>query len=64
VLDVFRVEPLPPDHPLWKLPNVLITSHTAALSFPEDIAPLFAENLQRYVAGQELRHRIDFERGY
>lgn len=64
VLDVFQTEPLPPDHPLWRLPNVLITSHTAALSFPEDIAPLFAENLQRYVAGQELRYRIDFERGY
>lgn len=64
VLDVFQNEPLPPDHPLWRMPNVLITSHTAALSHPEDIAPIFVENLQRYVAGQELRHHVDFARGY
>ncbi|HHY55651.1 MAG TPA: D-2-hydroxyacid dehydrogenase [Chloroflexi bacterium] len=64
VLDVFQTEPLPADHPLWKLPNVLITSHTSALSYPEDIAPLFAENLQRYISGQELHYHVDFARGY
>lgn len=64
VLDVFQTEPLPAGHPLWTLPNVLITSHTSALSYPEDIAPIFAENMRRYVAGQELRYRVDFERGY
>jgi phosphoglycerate dehydrogenase-like enzyme len=64
VLDVFQTEPLPADHPLWTLPNVLITSHTSAVSYPEDIAPIFAENLRRYVKGEELRFRVDFERGY
>lgn len=64
VLDVFATEPLPADHPLWALPNVLITSHTSALSFPEDIAPIFLENLRRYAAGQQLLYRVDFERGY
>ena len=64
VLDVFQTEPLPADHPLWTLPTVLITSHTSALSYPEDIAPIFVENLQRYVDGEELRFRVDFERGY
>ena len=39
VLDVFQEEPLPPDHVFWRTPNLLITSHTAALSDPEDIAP-------------------------
>jgi phosphoglycerate dehydrogenase-like enzyme len=64
VLDVFEQEPLPPDHILWQTPNVLITSHTAAISFPEDIAPLFIENYRRFVAGEPLRYVVDFERGY
>jgi len=64
VLDVFQEEPLPPDHRFWRLPNVIITSHTAALSFPSDIAPLFVENYRRWVAGAALEHRVDFARGY
>ena len=64
VLDVFQHEPLPPDHFFWRTPNVLITSHTAALSFPEDIAPVFIENYRRLLRGEPLQHRVDFERGY
>jgi phosphoglycerate dehydrogenase-like enzyme len=64
VLDVFEEEPLPADHPLWHTPNVLITSHTAAPSFPADIVGVFVENYRRYVAGEPLHHRVDFERGY
>ena len=64
VLDVFQQEPLPPEHPLWTLPNVIITSHTAALSFPEEVAPIFVDNYRRYVAGEPLEYRVDFERGY
>src|SRR5947208_7801108 len=64
VLDVFQHEPLPPDHVLWRTPNVLITSHTAALSAPEDIAPVFIDNYRRFAAGRPLRHRVDFEAGY
>ena len=64
VLDVFQHEPLPPDHVLWRTPNVLITSHTAALSAPEDIAPVFIDNYRRFAAGQPLWHRVDFEAGY
>ena len=45
VLDVFQQEPLPPDHVFWRTPNVLITSHTAAISFPKDIAPVFIDEL-------------------
>src|SRR5207247_4765981 len=47
VLDVFQQEPLPPGHVFWRTPNLLITSHTAALSAPEDIAPVFIENYRR-----------------
>lgn len=64
VLDVFQTEPLPPDHRFWNMPNVIITSHTAAISFPVDIAPLFIENYRRLLAGAPLEHRVDFERGY
>ena len=64
VLDVFTTEPLPAEHPLWSLPNVIITSHTSALSYPEDIAPIFANNYRRFVAGDALRHVVDFEQGY
>ncbi|HRW48594.1 MAG TPA: D-2-hydroxyacid dehydrogenase [Caldilinea sp.] len=64
VLDVFATEPLPQESPLWSLPNVLITSHTSALSYPEDIAPIFADNYRRFIAGEALRHVVDFEQGY
>jgi len=64
VLDVFEREPLPPDHVFWRTPNVLITSHTAALSFPEDIAPVFVDNYRRLVRGEALIYQVDFERGY
>jgi phosphoglycerate dehydrogenase-like enzyme len=64
VLDVFEEEPLPADHVFWRTPNLLITSHTAALSFPEDIAPVFIENYRRLLRGEPLLHRVDFDRGY
>jgi len=64
VLDVFEQEPLPAAHAFWRTPNLLITSHTAALSFPEDIAPLFIENYRRLLRGEPLAYRVDFERGY
>lgn len=64
VLDVFQEEPLPKDHVFWRTPNLLITSHTAALSVPEDIAPVFVDNYRRWLRGEPLEHRVDFERGY
>ncbi len=64
VLDVFEREPLPADHVFWRLPNVHITAHTAALSAPPDIAPLFVDNYRRLLRGEPLRYRVDFARGY
>lgn len=64
VLDVFQQEPLPSDHPLWAAPNIIISSHTAAPSFAEDIAEIFIENHHNFVAGKDLNYLIDFERGY
>jgi len=64
VLDVFQQEPLPAEHVFWRLPNVIITSHTAALSVPADIAPVFVDNYKRWIAGDPLKYIVDFERGY
>ncbi|HWJ30906.1 MAG TPA: NAD(P)-dependent oxidoreductase, partial [Gaiellaceae bacterium] len=59
-LDVFATEPLPADSPLWELDNVILSPHTAAQSIHENerVVELFAENLRRYLAGEELRSRI------
>jgi phosphoglycerate dehydrogenase-like enzyme len=59
-LDVFDTEPLPADSPLWRLPNVLISPHTTALSVHENerIVVLFAENLRRYLRGDDLISRV------
>ena len=64
VLDVTEQEPLPEDHPFWKTPNLLLTFHTSAMSFPEDMVRLFAENYQLYLEGKPLKYLVEFERGY
>lgn len=64
ILDVFEQEPLPPDSPLWQLPNVTLTPHSSARSFPADIAALFAGNYRRYCRSQPLNYVVDFVRGY
>ena len=51
VLDVFEQEPLPPGHAFWHTPNLLMTFHTSAPSFPADLACLFIENYRRYADG-------------
>ncbi len=64
VLDVFKEEPLSPKSPLWKMTNVFVTPHNAAVTFPEDIASIFASNYTRFVEKRPLEYVIDFERGY
>jgi len=64
ILDVFEQEPLSPAHPLWELPNVVITPHVAGPSTPDEIAEVFNENLRRYAQGRRLAHLVDRRRGY
>lgn len=65
-LDVVPQEPLPDDHPLWRMDNVLITPHTAGGSPNRDrrCVALFCENLRRYLAGEPLLSQIDKRKGY
>ena len=64
VLDVFDEEPLPQGHPLWEFGNVVVTPHISGPSTPGEIAPIFDDNLRRYLAGRTLRYVADRERGY
>lgn len=66
VLDVFETEPLPRDNPLWDMPNVLISPHSASTVPTENeyITGLFADNLRRYLAGESLRNLFVADRGY
>ena len=65
-LDVFEQEPLPASSPLWSLPNVILSPHVSGFTFAYDerAMALFAENLRRYVNGEELLNRVDLRRGY
>jgi phosphoglycerate dehydrogenase-like enzyme len=60
-LDVFEREPLDPASPLWDMPNVLISPHTASHSLGQNeaIFEIFLENLARFRAGQKLRNDVD-----
>lgn len=64
--DVFAIEPLPADSPLWDMPNVLISPHSASAADSENakLTELFCDNLRRYLAGEPLRNLLDPARGY
>jgi len=57
-LDVFRTEPLPPDSPLWDMPNIIVSPHSASTVTQENarIVELFCDNLRRYLNHQPLRN--------
>ena len=67
-VDVTEPEPLPPEHPLWKLENVMITPHISGqYHLPETferIVDISAANLFAYLIGQPLRNIVDFATGY
>ena len=65
-LDVFAVEPLPADSPLWAMPNVIVTPHMAGNPgrYEERAAAIFVDNYGRFRAGEPLRNQVDLDRGY
>jgi len=65
-LDVFEEEPLPASSPLWDLENVILTPHVSGATplYYHRTAALFADNLDRFLAGQPLANRFDPTRGY
>lgn len=65
-LDVFASEPLPPDNPLWEMPNVIISPHSASTADTENakLVELFCENMDAFLAGQPLKNVLDVERLY
>jgi phosphoglycerate dehydrogenase-like enzyme len=65
-LDVTDPEPLPDDHPLWRAPHCIITPHSAcphSLAVPR-LGARIAENIRRFVAGEELLGIVDLTHGY
>jgi glyoxylate/hydroxypyruvate reductase A len=64
VLDVFAEEPLPPTHPFWRHPKVIVTPHIAGPAFPEREVDLLAENLRRLRTGRPLKGLVRRRRGY
>jgi len=57
-LDVFEIEPNPPENPLWEMPNVIVSPHSASTSERENerITDLFCENLSLFLAGDPLHN--------
>lgn len=64
VLDVFDREPLPEGDPLWDEPGLVVTPHVAAVTRPQDVVGLFADNLRRRAAGEEPVGLVDPGAGY
>lgn len=65
-LDVTTPEPLPENNPLWDMPQVIISPHSASTSDKENykITRLFCDNLQRFLKGEDLRNVLDINRLY
>jgi phosphoglycerate dehydrogenase-like enzyme len=65
-LDVFETEPLPPEHPLWTMENVLVSPHLSgdAVGWRDRLEQLFCANFERWVHGESLHNVVDKGRGY
>ncbi len=66
ILDVFRTEPLPAEHPFWKTPGIAVLPHIGGGHPSRDrmVSELFTENAKRYLAGEPMKEAVDRTRGY
>ena len=63
-LDVFTTEPLPPESPLWAMPNVYVSPHMSGSGFEERLAAQFLNNLRRWKEGRPLLNVVDKHLGF
>ncbi|HUC70107.1 MAG TPA: glyoxylate/hydroxypyruvate reductase A [Stellaceae bacterium] len=63
-LDVFRDEPLPPGHPFWRHPRILVTPHIAGITNPTTAAAIVLDNIRRFEEGRPLLNEVDRTQGY
>lgn len=63
-LDVADPEPLPPEHPFWRHPGILLTPHIASMTRPDTAAAVVLDNIRRHRAGQPLLGLVDRASGY
>lgn len=63
-LDVFRIEPLPADHPFWSHPKVTVTPHIASETRASSASEVIAENIRRGEVGAPFLHLVDRDAGY
>ncbi|MFM0056665.1 2-hydroxyacid dehydrogenase [Paraburkholderia phytofirmans] len=63
-LDVFRAEPLPPDHPFWQEPRITITPHVSALTLREESVTQVAQKITALARGETISGVVNIERGY
>jgi len=64
LLDVFHQEPLPPDHPLWRHPRVIVTPHASAATLPGPAIAQIAANIEAFERGEAMVGVVDRDRGY
>lgn len=63
-LDVFCEEPLPPTHPFWRHPRILVTPHIAGSTNPTTAAMILCEAIRNFEAGRPVANLVDPQRGY
>lgn len=64
ILDVFSVEPLPTQSPLWGRPDVTISPHVSGITRADDVPDLFLEQYNLFMQGKPLRFQVDWDKGY
>lgn len=65
-LDVYEREPLPPESPLWSMPNIIVSPHICGDvdGWEREVVEVFVDNLRRFVAGKPLRNLVDTDAGF
>ena len=64
MLDVFRTEPLPPEHPFWRHPRITVTPHTSARTLRDESIAQIAGKILALQRGEPIRGVVDHQRGY